>query len=387
MSPTTRVVIALLLGAVPGAAAATSEPSFDGVLRSDADGRYDALLPPPFKTNHASMVEHDGGSSFMMAWFSGKSENTDNVAIVVSRLTLNATGGFQDAVWGDAPVVSQRADYSNQNAVLFHDDETGVMHCFHSQQGGGDGESEATVWYLNRSDDKPTGSGTSTGPYGWTEPVEIFSKKGSFPKNRLLKNLDGDWLFPMYYTYETPNYSHIKTLSKGEDPASASWGNIDFKDTDNLVQPSVVRLVPGEPALAAFFRDRKKTNVYRATSADDGVTWSEPKALPVENPNSGIEAFTLDSGRVALVYNPCTSCRDPLVLSLSDDGGLTFPHTRVLEQDDGEQEFSYPTMRQDDGNIHVSYTYKREAIKHSIVTEAWVMDPDHQYNATAVVKA
>ena len=29
-------------------------------------------------------------------------------AIVVSRLTLNATGGFEDAVWGDAPVVSQR---------------------------------------------------------------------------------------------------------------------------------------------------------------------------------------------------------------------------------------------------------------------------------------
>ena len=218
--------------------------------------------------------------------------------------------------------------------------------------------------------------------------MEIFSKKGSYPKNRLLKNLVGEWLFPMYYTTETPNYSHIKTLAKGEDPASASWGNIDFKDTDNLVQPSVVRLVPGEPALAAFFRDRKKTNVYRATSDDDGVTWSEPKAIAgVENPNSGIEAFTLDSGRVALVYNPCTSCRDPLVLSLSDDGGLTWPHTRVLEQDDGEQEFSYPTVRQDDGQIHVSYTYKREAIKHSIVTEAWVMDPDHQYNATTAAAA
>jgi predicted neuraminidase len=155
------LVMALLVGAVSAAAAAaaTSEPSFDGVVRSDADGRFDALLPPPFKSNHASMVEHDSEGSFQMAWFSGKAENTANVAIVVSRLTLNATGGFQNAVWGDAPVVSQREDYSNQNAVLFHDDDTGVMHLFHSQQGGGDGESEATIWYLNRSDDKPSGTG------------------------------------------------------------------------------------------------------------------------------------------------------------------------------------------------------------------------------------
>ena len=52
----------------------------------------------------------------------------------------------------------------------------------------------------------------------------------------------------------------------------------------------------------AFFRDRNSENVYRATSDDDGETWSTPKAIDgIENPNSGIEAFTLDSGRIALV--------------------------------------------------------------------------------------
>jgi predicted neuraminidase len=265
--------------------------------------------------------------------------------------------------------------------VLFYDADDGVMHLFHSQQGAGEGESEATVWYLNRTEDKPSGPG----PYGWTNPVEIFSKEGSFPKNRLIETLGGDWLFPMYYTTESPNYSHIKTLAKGEDPTSAGvWGNIDFKETDNLVQPSVVRLASNEPDLAVFFRDRKKTSVYHATSPDDGQTWTSPKAIAgMANPNSGIEAFALASGRVALVSNPCTDCRDPLVLSLSDDGGETWPYTRVLEMEDGEQEFSYPTLREDKGSIHVSYTYKRDAIKHSIVSEDWVMDPNNQYNATA----
>ena len=180
--------------------------------------------------------------------------------------------------------------------MLFYDD--GVMHLFHSQQGAGEGEGEATIWYLNRTEDEPSGPG----PYGWTKPVLIFGKPGSFPKNRLLKALSGDWLFPIYYTTESPNYSHIKTLAKGDNPAVSSWGNIDFQDTNDLVQPSVVRRSPDGEALVVFFRDRNKKNVYRATSDDDGQTWSSPTAIDgIENPNSGIEAFTLDSGRIALV--------------------------------------------------------------------------------------
>jgi hypothetical protein len=88
----------------------------DGVLRQDKDGRFDALLPPPFVSNHASMVETNGQGSYKMAWFSGTFEGQDDVSIVVSHLTLNMTGGFEGAVWNAAPVVSQRDGYSNQNA-------------------------------------------------------------------------------------------------------------------------------------------------------------------------------------------------------------------------------------------------------------------------------
>ena len=376
----TRLVLALLVLASSPTAAVTAGNSYDGVVRSDADGRYDAILPPPFASNHASMVEVNGKGSYNMAWFSGTFEGQSDVAIVVSELTLNATGGFQDAVWSNAFVVSERDGYSNQNPVLFHDDDTGVTHLFHTQQLANQGEQYAHVWYLNCSDTSPSGPG----PYGFTEPVEIFGKDGSFIKNRLLKALSGDWLLPMYYApAPDPNYSHIKVLAKGDNPTDPVWGNIDFMDTDNLVQPSVVRLLPGEPQLVAFFRDRESISVYRAVSQDDGATWGEPEAIAgMANPNSGIEASTLASSRVAMVYNPCTSCRDPLVISLSEDGGKTWPYTRVLESDNGSQEFSYPTLRQDDGSIHVSYTYKREAIKHSIVSEDWVMDPQNQYNAT-----
>ena len=82
------------------------------------------------------------------------------------------------------------------------------------------------------------------------------------------------------------------------------------------------------------------------------------------------------SGRIALAYNPQTTGRDPLALSLSEDGGETWKYTRLLEHEDGKQEFSYPTLREDvrlDGVLHVSYTFKRQTIKHSIVSEDWIM--------------
>ena len=52
------------------------------------------------------------------------------------------------------------------------------------------------------------------------------------------------------------------------------------------------------------------------------------------------------------------------------------PDTRVLEHEDGKQEFSYPTVREDvaeDGVLHVSYTFKRQTIKYSMISEDWIM--------------
>lgn len=68
--------------------------------------------------------------------------------------------------------------------------------------------------------------------------------------------------------------------------------------------------------------------------------------------------------------------RNPLVISLSDDGGRSWPHTRTLEHGHGHQSFSYPTLREDvhvDGLLHISYSYERRAIKYSRVTEQWVV--------------
>lgn len=371
-----KTVCALLAGicascvvaAHPHPTPSPAPAEFDGVLRENGEGRLDAYLAPPFKSNHASMVEQLPSGALSMAWFSGSAEGQNDVSIVYAHLD-NQTAGT-GATWSTAQVVSRREGYSNQNAVLHFDNVSAKLHLFHSQQGAGKGESKATVWHLQA----PVSDG-SVGEF--SEPHEVFSLPGTFDKNRVLPLLDGSWLLPIYGQDKSPNYPKNAFLPAGGDPDSPdAWRIGTYNNCDNMVQPSVVRLKPTEPKLIAFFRDRKKRNIYTASSEDDGKTWTPCKANVLPNNNAGIEAYSLRSGRIALVYNPQTSARDPLAISLSEDGGITWKYTRTLEHLDGKQEFSYPTLREDvkqDGVIHVSYTYKRQCIKHSIVSEAWIM--------------
>jgi predicted neuraminidase len=126
----------------------------------------------------------------------------------------------------------------------------------------------------------------------------------------------------------------------------------------------VIRSRSGYPRLTAFFRDRDAAHIYRATSDDDGKSWTSPAATPLPNNNAGIQACQLQDGRVAMVFNPTTKSRSLLAIALSEDEGLTWPHQRLLENETSG-EFSYPTLFQDavTRQLHVSYTYLRQTIK------------------------
>lgn len=157
-----------------------------------------------------------------------------------------------------------------------------------------------------------------------------------------------------------------------------NWQEHVMKDSNYLVQPSVIRLISNSSSLVAYFRDRRHVHIYTATSDDDGNTWTEPKATSLPNNNAAIQATVLSSGDIAIVYNPTNSERNPICVSLSEDHGKTWKYTRNLEyvhegKEETKVEFSYPTILQSsDGNIHISYTYNRETIKYSRVTEDWI---------------
>jgi predicted neuraminidase len=90
------------------------------------------------------------------------------------------------------------------------------------------------------------------------------------------------------------------------------------------------------------------------------------------NPNSGTDAITLLDGRHLLVSNPVTKGRTPLVVSLSVDG-KTWRQVLVLEEQPGE--YSYPAVIQtSDSLVHITYTWKRERIRHVVVSLGTLKD-------------
>jgi predicted neuraminidase len=88
-------------------------------------------------------------------------------------------------------------------------------------------------------------------------------------------------------------------------------------------------------------------------------------ATTLPNPDSGIDAVTLRDGRHLLVYNHSTRDRSPLNVAMSA-GGKKWNAALVLEDQPGE--YSYPAVIQtSDGLVHVTYTWRRERIKHVVL--------------------
>jgi len=152
-----------------------------------------------------------------------------------------------------------------------------------------------------------------------------------------------------------------------------TWDEQEYKDSEYLVQPSVIRPKAGVKYLITYFRDRRAEWIYQATSTNEGKDWSKPSKTTLPNNDSGIQATVLHSGNIAIVYNPTHHERYPLRISLSEDEGETWHYSRDLETGQSGNEFSYPTILQSsDGYIHVSYTYNRETIKYVKFKEDWI---------------
>ena len=132
------------------------------------------------------------------------------------------------------------------------------------------------------------------------------------------------------------------------------------------IQPSVL-LHPGSGgavSLQALGRSRSG-RVFETWSVDSGRTWSPVTLTALPNPSSGTDAVTLRDGRHLLVYNPVAKGRSPLSVAVSSDG-KSWRDILVLESDPGE--YSYPAIIQTaDGRVHISYTWKRQRLRHVIV--------------------
>jgi predicted neuraminidase len=93
-----------------------------------------------------------------------------------------------------------------------------------------------------------------------------------------------------------------------------------------------------------------------------------PELTTLPNPNSGTDAVTLRDGRQLLVYNHTGQGRSPLNVAISRDG-RNWEAALVLESEPAE--YSYPAVIQtSDALVHVTYTWRRQRIKHVTIDPA-----------------
>lgn len=132
----------------------------------------------------------------------------------------------------------------------------------------------------------------------------------------------------------------------------------------SAIQPSIL-IHPGGK-LQSVCRT-KQGKIYTSWSDDNGLSWTKLVALDLPNPNSGIDAVTLEDGRHVMVYNHTPKGRNVLNVAVSSDG-KNWEAVTLLENDAENTEYSYPAVIQlPDGKIHITYTWNRKLIKHVIL--------------------
>lgn len=301
----------------------------------------------PFPSCHASTIVETGGG-LMAAWFGGTKEAAPDVGIWLSRCT--------DGKWSVPVEVADGVGKDGKrfacfNPVLFKP-ATGPLLLFYKVGGHPMG----WAGFLKTStDDGQTWSKARQLPDGIIGPV----------KNKPVMLANGYLLCGTSTEHDGWRIHFERTRDFG-----ATWeATPPLNDPKSIgaIQPSI--LFHGGDKLEAIGRTQQG-KIFEIWSEDAGKTWGPMSLTSLPNPNSGTDALTMTNGTHLLVYNHTRKGRSPLNVAVSIDG-KQWQAATVLENEPGE--YSYPAVIQSrDGLVHITYTWKRQRIKHVVIDPAQI---------------
>jgi predicted neuraminidase len=293
-----------------------------------------------FPSCHASTIE-ETKAGLVAAWFGGSDEGNADVGIWVSRHDGTGWSAPAEAANG---VQEDGKRFPSWNPVLFQPKD-GPLLLFYKV-----GPTPSSWWgmLITSADDGRSWSKPRRLPDGILGPI----------KNKPVLLADGSLLCPSSSEHAGWRVHMERTSDLG-----ATWKKSEpLNDGKEFgaIQPTV--LFHGKNRIQILCRSRQ-SRITECWSQDGGKSWGSMQATELPNPNSGIDAVTLKDGRHLMVHNPVTKGRSPLVVSLSGDGKSW---RKVLTLEDQPGEYSYPAIIQGrDGRVHITYTWKRQRIKHS----------------------
>jgi predicted neuraminidase len=328
-----------------GAAQNTSAPS-PAIVRSEF-----LFETAPFPSVHASTIV-ETREGLVAAWFGGTREGASDVGIWLSR---QVKGSWTAPVEVANGIQADGARHPCWNPVLFRNADDSIRLFFKV------GPSPRAWW----------GMSTTSADNGrtWSRPERLPDGVLGPIKNKPVTLADGTIISPSSTESEDkPSLwrLHFERSSDG----GRTWTIVRPAVTPGApelhsIQPSLLLHSGGR--LQAVGRTRSQ-RIFETWSDDGGRTWNGVTLTDLPNPSAGTDAVTLRDGRHLLVYNHTPKGRSPLNVAVSRDG-KAWDAALVLERDPGE--YSYPAIIQtSDGMVHITYTWRREKIRHVTVDPA-----------------
>lgn len=341
----------------------------DGIMYHDQFLNVDFGILPTGGNNTAhapALIETEDGG-MLCARFAGSFEGSGDISIVVSKLDP------ETQTWSIPITVSQGENRSEQNPAFFRHPNGDIWLIYTSQisrQEGKDNMQFSSIIMVQKSRDEGL---------NWSNAEVLIHNEGTFSRQPIQILSNGRWIFSTWLCEDSADgLTNDPTEFQVSDDEGMTWKPIRMPESEGRVHANVIELEKGH--LIAFMRSRFADFIYKSESKDYGDSWSVPEATLLPNNNSSISAIKLSSGEIAIAYNLNSASnatfgkiawpglRNPVAVSVSEDGGLTWPIGRIFEQAEGfigtenktnNAQYEYPTLYQDrQGTLHLVYAYK-----------------------------
>lgn len=318
------------------------------------------MLPKAGNSAGASSLAQLPDGRIAAAWLANSGDDGRSAAIWFSRLGKN---GWSKPV----PIANRESTASGifanvgqlSGPVLYA--EGSWLHLWYASTTLGDNGGSA----INHS--VSTDAGES-----WMKPTRLqtspFANNSTHIQSPPVPLRDGGLGLPIYHDFIARHGEWLRLSATGQILDKVRMIN----DVPTL-QPSVIALDEQRAIAALHDTGPGPGKVRIAITRDGGQRWQDEETASIPNPNTPVALIRLNSGQLLLAGNGQEG-RGALSLWISADEGKSWQASRTVEAAaDGGAEFSAPVLLLGrDGRIHLTYTWRREGIKHVSFTEAWL---------------
>jgi len=310
--------------------------------------------PSSHSSSLAFVPDPNGPGSVVAYWFAGARESAPDVGILSSRYDVAHRRWTAPRAVVDRHALALEMDFFVRrlgNPVAWVD-SVGRVHLFVVATGLGGWAASRVVHLL--SDDR----GHSF------RPLRVLPLSPLFNTSHLVRApatalADRGALVPLHFEIGS-KYPVALRLSPTGEPVEI----VRVSSDETSLQPSIVAL-DGERGLA-LLRDHSDARSLKIAGTDDGGrSWTDRGRTNLSNPNSSVVAARLPGGVLVAALNPAREGRTELALAVSHDG-QDWKIERMLESGARDEEFSYPSLLVAGNALHLTYTYKRQAIMHRV---------------------